>query len=95
MYHLSAPMTSRNPSDELSDPLLSLRPAPGIGNAAEAGDVERWYGAGCCRAGWNWPVACMAAVVGPGEEGPAFEVSVRAVLGVLCEVVVLVVVVVL
>lgn len=73
-------MTSRNPSDELSEPRLSLRPAPGIGKAAEAGEVERWYGAGCWRAGWNWVVACIAAVVGPGEEGPVFDVSVRGVV---------------
>lgn len=44
------------------------------------GEVERWYGAACCLVGWNWPEACTAAVVAPGEGGPAFVVIVRAVL---------------
>jgi hypothetical protein len=81
MYHFSAPMTSWKPSEELSEPLRLRAEAPGTGKAfVVAGEVERWYGAACCLVGWNWPVACTAAVVAPGDGGPAFVLIARDVL---------------
>lgn len=57
-----------------------------MGKAFAVGDVERWYGAVCCLVGWNWPVACTAAVVPLGEVGPAFVVIVREVFAlVFCD----------
>lgn len=81
MYHFSAPMTSWKPSEELSEPLRLLAEAPGMGKAFAVGEVERWYGAACCLVGWNWAEACTAAVVAPGEEGPALVVIVRDEFG--------------
>lgn len=83
IYHFSAPITSWNPSDELSDPLRLRADAPGMGNAFAVGEVDRWYGAWCCLVGVNWPDAWTAAVVAPGEGGPAFVVMVRDAEGVV------------
>jgi len=87
MYHFSAPMISLKPSEELSDPLLPLWEAPGIGNAfACTGDVDRWYGVACCLVGWNWPELCttvvvvVVVVVAPGDGDRVFVVIVRVVL---------------
>jgi hypothetical protein len=77
MYHFSAPSeVSRNPSDELSDPLLPLlcsgvkAPVPGEPGDREYGEVECW------REVWKW-LACMATDVAP-VVGPALVVSVLA-----------------
>ena len=54
-----------------------------MGKAFAVGEVERWYGAWCCLVGWNWPDAWTAAVVAPGEGGPALVVMGREAVGVL------------
>ena len=80
MYHFSAPSdVSRNPSDELSDPLRPLlcsgvkAPVPGDVDVGEYGDVEWWW---CCREVWKWP-ACIATEVAP-VVAPAFVVMALA-----------------
>lgn len=75
-------MISLKPSEELSDPLLLLWEAPGIGNAfACTGDVDRWYGVACCLVGWNWPELCTTVVVvAPGDGDRVFAVIVRVEL---------------